>query len=425
MNDSPGWAPPGSSSADEPEDRSEGGHGPSDRTAPPEHPAQQPVWGAQWAERQPPPGRWQPPGGGPGVPAPGGPGPHGGWGAGWTPAVTAAKPGVIPLRPLGVGEILDGAVSTMRAHWRTVLSIALAVAVVTQVLITTATGLWFQDASGLEDLEDERNPSLDETLDAIGGTLSTSGVAALIGVLGTVVATALLTVVAGRAVLGRTVTTSEAWSTARPQLPRLCGLLLLLPLIVLGAVLAGVVPGVLLALAGAESGGATLILVGGFAGLGVAIWLWIRFSLAAPALMLEKAPVTTAMRRSAKLVRGAWWRVFGVQLLALVIVLVVEAIIEIPTSMVAMAFGGDSATDWLSGDDTSVSWPFLVVIGIGGVLSTTLTLPVTAGVTALLYMDQRIRREALDLELARAAGLQGGGTPGPAPGRGVGPDPEG
>jgi hypothetical protein len=40
-----------------------------------------------------------------------------------------------------------------------------------------------------------------------------------------------------------------------------------------------------------------------------------------------------------------------------------------------------------------------------------LTQPFTAGVVALLYIDQRIRREALDLSLARAAraGDSGGG----------------
>ncbi|MFH8370389.1 hypothetical protein [Streptomyces sp. NPDC018031] len=428
MNDSPGWAPPGSSAADEPEGRSGDSPGAADRPVPPEEPAPpQPVWGANWAQRQPPAGRWTAPGGaGPGFPASNGPGRDGDWRtAAWAPAVSAAKPGVIPLRPLGIGEILDGAVSTMRAHWRTVLSISLAVAVVTQILVTTATGLWFQDTSGLEDLENNGNATAEETLDAIGGSLATTGVTGLIGVLGTVVATALLTVVAGRAVLGRTLTVSEAWHSARPQLPRLCGLLLLLPLIVVGAVLAGAAPGVLLALTGAESGGSALALLGGFAGLGAAIWLWIRFSLSAPALMLEKASVATAMRRSAKLVRGAWWRVFGVQLLALVIVLVVGAIIEIPASMVAMALGGDSATDWLSGDDTSVGWTFLVVIGIGGVLSTTITLPITAGVTALLYMDQRIRREALDLELARAAGAESRRPQGPAPSSAPGPAPEG
>ena len=35
------------------------------------------------------------------------------------------------------------------------------------------------------------------------------------------------------------------------------------------------------------------------------------------------------------------------------------------------------------------------------------------GVTVLLYIDQRIRREALDLDLARAAGLRDYGSPAP------------
>ena len=36
-------------------------------------------------------------------------------------------------------------------------------------------------------------------------------------------------------------------------------------------------------------------------------------------------------------------------------------------------------------------------------VASTVTLPISAGVTSLLYMDQRIRRESLDIELARAA----------------------
>jgi hypothetical protein len=37
-------------------------------------------------------------------------------------------------------------------------------------------------------------------------------------------------------------------------------------------------------------------------------------------------------------------------------------------------------------------------------LTSIITLPFLAGVTSLLYIDRRIRREALDLELQRAAG---------------------
>ncbi|MFC0602186.1 glycerophosphoryl diester phosphodiesterase membrane domain-containing protein [Streptomyces palmae] len=445
MNDSPGRMPPGSQPAGEPdhdlrlpEQRGPSGTAPeeADRPAgsapaeadgptgrPPQPPAasegqadsaEQPAWGAGWAKRQPPPGNWTPPGG---TPPPGtanrppAPGPQPGWRppppqatAGWTIPPPAARPGVIPLRPLRTGEILDGAVATVRTRWRAVLGVSVGVAVVSQTLLTLATGLWFQHtSSGLESLDESSDPTLDETLHALRDSLTTTGVSLLIGVLGTVLATALLTTVTARAVLGRPVGPGEVRRTARPQLGRLCGLLLALPAIMLGAVLAGIAPGVLLAMSGGERGGASLAMLGAAVGMGAAVWLWIRYSLAAPALMLEKSSVADALRRSAKLVRGAWWRIFGIQLLALVIVFIAGAIVEIPSSVVAMAVGGDSATDWLSGDDVSVSWPFLSVIGVGGILSTALTLPVTASVTALLYMDQRIRRESLDLELARAA----------------------
>ncbi|MFD8285921.1 hypothetical protein ACFV47_43105 [Streptomyces solisilvae] len=403
MNDSPGWAPPGSSPSDEPDHDAQEQGKPADQPAP-----EQPVWGAQWARRQPPPGSWAASGGRPTPP----PGPHapppGGWGTGRRQSA-APRPGVIPLRPLSIGEILDGAVAIMRAHWRTVLGISLIVSIVTQGLITAATGLWFNDARGNEsDVLNDPDATIGQAMRAVGDSLGDSGVTLLLGVLGTIVTTALLTVVAAQAVLGRSVSTKEAWAGARPRLLQLCGLLLLVPTIAVAIIGAGMTPGLLLAAAGVPSEGAALASLGGLAGASVAAWLWVRFSLAAPALMLEKQGIVKALRRSFKLVRGAWGRVFGIQLLAVVLVFIVGAIIEIPTSLVAMVIGGDNAMDWLSGESVSVGWTFLIVVGVGGVISSTITFPISAGVTALLYMDQRIRREALDLELARAAGMPEG-----------------
>ncbi|MFK4188323.1 hypothetical protein ACI2L4_30615 [Streptomyces sparsogenes] len=457
MNDSPGWAPPGPSPSDDsdaPEQRTQPQAAPADQAAPPpssdgpdgpaptlpdqpgadrpgadqavtDRPVRgRPVWGAKWAERQPPAGPWAaqsggapapppapptaPPSGRPtGAPGPAGPVSYGGWGAGWTQPAPAARPGVIPLRPLGVGEIVNGAVATLRAHWRPVVGISFVVALVTQAVTTVATGLWFRNASGLDALENDPNSTLREAMDAFGETLKSSAIPLAAGVLGTLFTTALLTVVVSRAVLGRQVSLGEAWREARPRLLQLCGLLLLLPALAAAACAVGMAPGLLLVAAGADSEGAALALLGGLGSTVVAVWLWVRYSLAAPALMLEKQGIVAAMRRSAKLVRGAWWRVLGVQLLALLIAIVVSAILEIPTSAVGMAIGGDNAVDWLSGESVSVSWTFLVVIGVGGVIASTITLPISAGVTALLYVDQRIRREALDLELARAAGVPG------------------
>ncbi|MET8183673.1 hypothetical protein [Streptomyces sp. NPDC005336] len=408
MNDSPGWAPPGSSPSDEPDHDARQQGEPAARPVP-----EQPVWGAKWAQRQPPAGRWTAPTGGPTPPParPTGPAPGGGWGPGRRQPAPAPRPGVIPLRPLGVIEILDGAMATMRAHWRTVLGISLIVSVVTQGLATAATGLWFKDNRGAAAPSlDDPDATVGEAMRAVASALGDSGVTLLLGVLGTIVTTALLTVVTARAVLGRSVSPGEAWGGARPYLFQLCGLLFLIPAIAVAIIAAGMTPGLLLAAAGVDSEGAALASLGGLAAAGVAVWLWVRFSLAAPALMLEKQGIMAALRRSAKLVRGAWWRVFGVQLLAVVLAFILGSIVEVPTSLVGMVIGGDNAMDWLSGKSVPVGWTFLVVVGVGGVISSTLTFPISAGVTALLYMDQRIRREGLDLELARATGVQGYGT---------------
>ncbi|NEB74850.1 hypothetical protein G3I40_06325, partial [Streptomyces sp. SID14478] len=350
-------------------------------------------------------------GSGPGYGAPGQPG----WGGGWQGKPIAAKPGVIPLRPLGVGEILDGAVSTMRTYWRTVLGISLAVAVLTEVLVVLLQGFVLNDSATTDALDDP-SATAGEVTRAMGDVLIGSGVVQVITLLGTIIATALLTAVTSRAVLGRSVTIGEAWRDARPQVLRLLGLTLLLPLIAAAIVFVGTVPGILVGVLGSSGAGLALAILGGLAGLVVAIWLIIRFSLASPALMLEKQTVRKALGRSVKLVRGSWWRVFGIQILASIIAGVVASIILVPFSLIAGVVSGDGVGSFLdSGGD--VGWAFLIVSGIGAVVGSTITFPITAGVTVLLYIDQRIRREALDLELARAAGLQGyGNTPGATPG---------
>lgn len=426
MNDTPGWASPGSAPSDgqdsgkpepaEPADKADGTPSKWSKEQPPP---------AQWSAPTPPaPGQTPPPpppppgggwggggwgGGRPGGPGPGGPGGPGGypgWGA-WQGPPPAAKPGVIPLRPLGVGEILDGAVSTMRTYWRTVLGISLAVAVFTEIVVILLQGLVLNDSETAEALDDP-SATVGELTRALGDTLLSSGVILLISLLGTIVATALLTMVISRAVLGKSVTTAEAWHDSRPQLPRLIGLTLLLPLIGMAVIAVGTLPGVLIAVAGASDAGISLAVLGGFAAGVVAVWLLVRFSLASPALMLEKQGVKKSMTRSAKLVSGSWWRVFGIQLLAAIIANVVASIIVIPFTLIAGAVSGDGVTGFLDSGTGNLGWTFLIVSGIGSVIGSMLTFPITAGVTVLLYIDQRIRREALDLELARAAGLQTG-----------------
>ncbi|MFE3324497.1 hypothetical protein [Streptomyces sp. NPDC059176] len=400
MNDTPGWASPGSSPSD---GQGSGAPDPTGATGP------SPKWSAQ----QPPAGQWTPPttpGPGPGAPPP----PYG-WGgapqgSGWGHA-PAAKPGVIPLRPLGVGEILDGAVSTLRAHWRTVLGITITISVITQIGEILVQRYLVPKPPALNP-----NPTPAEALQQAQDQFSASliGLAptTVLTLMATLFTTALLTVVVSRSVLGHPVDLSEAWREARPRLPHLLGLILLLMLIAVGVMAVGVLPGVLIG----SAPGVALAVLGGLAGAVVALWLLIRFALASPALMLERQGVVQSLRRSAKLVRGAWWRTFGVLALTALLTMLVSMIIEIPFAVIAFAVDGQGFGSLFSGSAPEFGWPFLVITGIGAVIAASITYPISAGVTVLLYVDQRIRREALDLELARAAGVSGYDSDAPGPG---------
>jgi hypothetical protein len=307
-----------------------------------------------------------------------------------------------------VGEILDGAVSTMRTYWRTVLGISLTVAVITQVVVILLQGLVLNDTSTAA--LDDPSATAGELSRALGQAMLGSAVVFLVSLIATVAATALLTTVTSRAVLGRPVTAGEAWRDARPQVIKLLGLILLLIVIAAGIVFVGTLPGILVAVFASTGAGLVLAVLGGLGAFVVALWLMIRFSLASPALMLEKQGVVKSMSRSAKLVRGSWWRVFGIVLLAGIIANIISAIVVIPFTFIAAAFSGNGMGDFLNNGAGDLGWTFLIISGIGSVIGSMITFPINAGVTVLLYVDQRIRREALDLELARAAGLQGYGA---------------
>ncbi|MEV4743450.1 hypothetical protein [Streptomyces sp. NPDC049555] len=323
---------------------------------------------------------------------------NGRYAAPWPPpAPPAPQPGVIPLRPLGTGEILGGAFTTMRRHWRTVFGVSAAVAVVTTGVSTAAQGIWFRKATEAGRAGDPQE-ALREVLDAVKDRVPELALTSLIGLVGSIVATAMLTVVVSRAILGRPTSAGDAWRSARPELLRLTGLFCVVPLLILLPCAVGVAPGLLLAAGGETPIGVSLTLLGGMLGLAGSAWVWTRFNLAAPALMLEKQGVASAMRRAVKLVRGDGWRIFGIQVLAALIVALVGMIIQIPVTVIQFIANGGHMTDAYAS-----SWPFLITSGVVGAIGATVSLPISAGVTALLYTDQRIRRESLDIELAQAA----------------------
>jgi hypothetical protein len=327
-----------------------------------------PGWAAPDPQPEQPPAYQQPP------PMP--PPPPSGWGV--------PKPGVIPLRPLGLSEILDGAISTIRAHPKVILGVAAIVVTISQLLTTVTTYPLLDDVNRAANLGGRATS--DDMINSLGASAEVLGITLLITLPIRVFLSGFLTIAVGKAVLGQPVTFGEVWARVRPRLISLLGLTLVYPAVAAAAVA--------LAILTALVAGPLAILVV-LALIPFGIWAYVLFSLATPAFMLENAGIGRAFGRSRTLVRGSWWRVFGIMLLAGIIAGIVAAIIVVPFTFLGGGF--NSPVD--------PTFRYLALTTIGGIIASTLTEPFAAGVGVLLYTDQRMRREGMDIELARAAGV--------------------
>lgn len=91
-----------------------------------------------------------------------------------------------------------------------------------------------------------------------------------------------------------------------------------------------------------------------------AILLYVRWSVASPALVAEDLGVFAALRRSADLTKGARWQIFLLQFLSLVAILVLQSIVEGALEISATA----------SAARTTPTIAELVVTGVIGTVTT-------------------------------------------------------
>ena len=360
------------------------------------------------------PGPYGPPGpysqqGGYGQPGPYGqqpygqqPGPYGlpAYGGPASGRPPAPKPGVIPLRPIGVSEILDGAFTAIRRNPRATLGVGALIMTIYGIIAAilapgAVTGFGFSSFGGTQQANQAQ-------LHSLGSDLAGLGVTYLLLLIAGQILTGMLTVVVGRSVLGEQITAGEAWRRTLPRLPAIFGATVLFYLVIAGlwAVYAGI--GVALVVAHAPTG-ANIAYFGlaGIAVLVLTIWLWTSFTLANQVVVLERTGPARALGRSWRLVRHSFWRVLGITLLAGLIVNIASAILQLPFSIPADIITSHSGN--------SLHPPFVaVVIGtIGTILSRTVTGALLAGVYVLLYVDLRMRKEGLDMALRTATGPDG------------------
>ncbi|MFM9034131.1 MAG: hypothetical protein ACKOQ4_07555 [Mycobacterium sp.] len=283
---------------------------------------------------------------------------------------------MIPLRPLSLSDIFNGAVGYIRAYPKPTLGLTTAV-----VLITSVIGFFAGLAAGR----------------VSGDAASAAGLvtAATTTVLANTLLSGMLTAIVARAVRGLPITVGEAWQRVRDRIGALIGLTLLelAAMATLGFALVLVVIGLT-----GGAGAAVAVLLGiplALGLLGGVAYLYASLALAPSAIVLERKSVPDAIRRSFELSRPRFWRIFGILLLAGLVSTLVSGALSVPFDVLGgvMSIG--------SGANPGIS--ATAAAAMGQAIGQILTAPFVAGVVTLLYVDSRIRSEAFDFALIGAA----------------------
>ena len=310
----------------------------------------------------------------------------------------AHKPGAIPLRPLTLGEIYDGAFRIIRFKPKATVGSAVLVASVTMIIpvVVTAILTWTIGATFDATGGDQATEDLAGQLGSFGAL----GLGAVLQVFGLLFVTGMIVQVTAAAAIGRRLSLGQAWAATRGKRWRLVGLSVLLWVMTL-AIIAVYVVAIVVAFTVADDVlAAALFTVGWSVLFGcVLVWFWIRvYYLPVPALMLEPIGVFQALGRGFRLTRGQFWRTFGIALLTYLIAQIGGSMLSFPISLV-----GQIAIFAL--DPEYALLGLVVLQAVTSVVAAAFVAPFSSAVSSLQYVDQRMRKEAFDVELMTQAGL--------------------
>ncbi|KPI11201.1 hypothetical protein OV450_3161 [Actinobacteria bacterium OV450] len=369
-----------------------------------------------------------------GAPGPGGQG--GGWGGvppwgGWPPP--APQPGAIPLRPLALGDMLRGAFAILRKHWKQLAGVMLAVQAVVlpvmAVVVGIAVAVVHEHVEPVFDPPYGRTPGAEDVVPVVVAGSLVFVLLLVVGMLGMAVLVSLCQAVLKEAVMGRPTTFRAMRRAAVRRAPAVAGAMLLTMVIAGAPVFAVLAVWVPLVVTVASGNGSPALLgvlpVLLLAALPLTVWLTTRLGLAPAAVVLEGAGPVTALRRSAKLVRGDWWRIFGYTVVGGMIAGAVSWLVQMPFNVIGMFAVVPALADQPEGSAptggliTALVFALLAMV-LGTTVGQMFQIGFTQLVSGIVYVDQRIRREGLaDAILAELAA--GRPAAGPAA-RSGGPD---
>ncbi len=312
----------------------------------------------------------------------------------------AHKPGAMPLRPLGLGDIFDAAFRIIRFNPRATVGAAVLVSSVVMALPVLITALLtFTVGTALEASGELGSGSAGFEVAGSAGPFVALGVGAVLLQVGLILVTGMVAHVTEAAAVGRRLSLGQAWARTRGKRWRLLGLTLVINLLWLASIVAYALLWVAMVVA-TDSVLPLVVfgLVSAPAYVAATFWFWIRiYYLPAPVLMLEDVGVLGAIGRGYRLTRRAFWRIFGIALLTMLVASTAGYLLAFPLSLI-----GQVVT--LAAPEYA-TLSLVVTQAVATVVSSAFVAPFSAAVASLQYLDQRMRKEAYDVELLTQAGI--------------------
>ena len=258
------------------------------------------------------------------------------------------------LRPLSLGEVLDGAFTIYRRQFVSLFLTAL----LPQLPMIVLMALYYLF---LGSVTSPAGPDLSATM---GITVMLVALVLLpLAIIGSFTAIGGVTFQVARAYTGKPVSTGEAIRRGFQRSLPMTGAYLVVGIMSMFGLLA--------------------FIIGFFV-------VWVSAFAVAPAVVLERRGPIEAISRSWEMVKGAWGEVF-------LVIFIASMIATLPGSAVGMfaVFGGLV----ISGGDPDTLMAAQAVGQVLSQLTRTLTIPFSLGATVLLYYDRRVRTEALDVQM--------------------------
>jgi hypothetical protein len=311
----------------------------------------------------------------------------------------------LTLRPMNTSQVLDRTFQLYRRNFW--LFAGIAVLPPAMIMLAQLAGLAAGAAAA----------SAFGSLASIVTVVAVVVIFAILYLVGSALATGATVYAVSHVHLGRPVTVAESYKAVGPLVLRILGITILIALMFGGAVMVGYLlfffPIVFGSMAlrgsatGLAAGGAGLAILVTLVGLVAVVssfvwgvWIYCRYSLAVPACVVEKLPVVLSLRRSKFLSSKSLFRIFLIYLLMVILSIVLSVVLSIPNYVgvaIAMRGGGEPPLVFQI-------WGF-----IASFLAGTLAFPTATIAVSLVYYDQRVRKEAFDLQLM----MQAIGVPAP------------